>query len=467
MDAIKVTKMPAGPVSIAFLGVAFARVWLTLVFIEPSTGVAAPPLSHEMFDVGYVALSLACALGARRIVVLSQSKGWYIAALLAMLLASTVWICSVSLALPAVVGHAAACIGGAAYGVFLLLNAEAFAGLGILRVVLYLSGSRVLASIMTFFLGEGGLLRTGAALLILPCIAVWLVYVSYRSLDEVDRQRSSYPKYSFPWKLIALVGVFSFAYGLRQASLVAGAGQHSSLSTALVMGAVFLAAYLFSDKIDVAHLCRLPLPIMLCGLLLIPAEGVFGLVASSYLVSIAYTLMTFLVSILLYDMAKHTGVSIVPLMGAANAMQAFVVLGNITAQSITSIPDTSIGKIITSVLVVTALAISFFLLFSERELASRWGIHVLEGASLGEEAKTAAMLSHRCDELVKTYKLTAREEEVLHELAQGKSNYAIAQDLLIAPGTLKAHTRHIYEKMGIHTRSELNLFLNIEEGSTL
>lgn len=73
----------------------------------------------------------------------------------------------------------------------------------------------------------------------------------------------------------------------------------------------------------------------------------------------------------------------------------------------------------------------------------------------------AAARSQRCDELVKRYALTAREEEVLHELAQLKDSQTIARDLIIAPGTLKAHMRHIYEKMDIHTRAELNELLGI------
>ena len=361
--------MPLGPISIVFLGVAFARVWLTLVFVEPSGGVAVGPLSHDVFDLGYVLLSLACALLARRIVPLSQRRAWYLVTLAGMLVASAVWIASNLWDVPAAVCMISAFVGGAAYGAFLLLNAEAFAGVSILRIVLYLSGSRVLASLITFLLGDCGVLRTSMVLLAFPCIAVWLVNASYRSLAEVDRQRRSYPIFSYPWKLVALVGVFSFAYGLRQAALVAGAGQHSSFSTALVMGAVFLSAYLFSEKIDIAHVCRLPLPLMLCGLLLIPAEGVFGQVVSSYLVSGAYTLMTFAVSILLYDMAKHTGVSIVPLMGGINAMQAFVVLGKYIAKGIEStVMDVLLADVLTTVLVIAALAASFALLYSEREL---------------------------------------------------------------------------------------------------
>ena len=116
-------------------------------------------------------------------------------------------------------------------------------------------------------------------------------------------------------------------YGLRSESLAAGAGRHASLSTALVAAAVFVAASFFPPRFDVARLCRAPLPVILCGVLLLPVEGIVGQVVSSYLVSAGFTLTTLLVSILLYDMSKRTGVAIVPLMAAKSATQVFVLAG--------------------------------------------------------------------------------------------------------------------------------------------
>lgn len=50
--------------------------------------------------------------------------------------------------------------------------------------------------------------------------------------------------------------------------------------------------------------------------------------------------------------------------------------------------------------------------------------------------------------------LTGREEDVLHLLAQGLSNPAIAEELVIAVGTVKAHTHRIYSKLGVTNRVE-------------
>lgn len=51
--------------------------------------------------------------------------------------------------------------------------------------------------------------------------------------------------------------------------------------------------------------------------------------------------------------------------------------------------------------------------------------------------------------------LTPRELEVLDELAKGSSNRQIAHRLFISESTVKVHLRHIYEKFGVRTRTEL------------
>jgi len=51
--------------------------------------------------------------------------------------------------------------------------------------------------------------------------------------------------------------------------------------------------------------------------------------------------------------------------------------------------------------------------------------------------------------------LSPREREVYELLTQGRSNKDIARSLFISESTTKVHVRHIYEKLGVHTRAEL------------
>ena len=50
--------------------------------------------------------------------------------------------------------------------------------------------------------------------------------------------------------------------------------------------------------------------------------------------------------------------------------------------------------------------------------------------------------------------LTAREQEVLQELAKGASNKVIARELKLAESTVKLHIHHIISKLGVSNRTE-------------
>ncbi|HEX7280352.1 MAG TPA: LuxR C-terminal-related transcriptional regulator [Solirubrobacterales bacterium] len=55
-------------------------------------------------------------------------------------------------------------------------------------------------------------------------------------------------------------------------------------------------------------------------------------------------------------------------------------------------------------------------------------------------------------EALRALGLTSRQAEVLHLLAQGRSTAQIAADLFISPQTVRKHLKHIYERLGVHTR---------------
>ena len=60
--------------------------------------------------------------------------------------------------------------------------------------------------------------------------------------------------------------------------------------------------------------------------------------------------------------------------------------------------------------------------------------------------------------------LTAREREVLNLLARGNTNREIAEQLFITNKTVKNHLSRIYEKIGVHSRSEaIALWLGVSD----
>jgi two-component system nitrate/nitrite response regulator NarL len=49
--------------------------------------------------------------------------------------------------------------------------------------------------------------------------------------------------------------------------------------------------------------------------------------------------------------------------------------------------------------------------------------------------------------------LTTREQIVLELMAQGLMMPAIAQHLHVSPSTVKSHTQHLFEKLGVNERA--------------
>jgi len=73
---------------------------------------------------------------------------------------------------------------------------------------------------------------------------------------------------------------------------------------------------------------------------------------------------------------------------------------------------------------------------------------VLEGGTVLDPVVVAAMLDRpRADDLVEN--LTDRQREVLTLMAEGRSNAAIAAELVIEEKSVARHTSHIYGQLGI------------------
>jgi LuxR family maltose regulon positive regulatory protein len=84
-----------------------------------------------------------------------------------------------------------------------------------------------------------------------------------------------------------------------------------------------------------------------------------------------------------------------------------------------------------------------------------YAMHILAalGASEPEQSGVASEQPRdRIGALVEP--LTDREHEVLAMMAAGHTNPEIAETLVIATGTVKAHTASIYQKLNVHNRTE-------------
>lgn len=79
----------------------------------------------------------------------------------------------------------------------------------------------------------------------------------------------------------------------------------------------------------------------------------------------------------------------------------------------------------------------------------------LDGRREGERTSLEDVLGEKCRAVADRHGLTNREREILPYLAQGYSLPYIRNELYIAQSTIDTHVRHIYQKLGIHSREEL------------
>lgn len=444
-----------------------ARAWATLTFTGSGAAVLAEvPWSfdpHLTFDVAYIAVSLLLVLCFRRFIPLNENRTVRAVAVAGMTAASLCcvaawWLPEASF--PLIVGGSLAA--GVGYGLFLLLAAEVLATFSLLRIFLFLSAAMLLGTVITFFCQAMTGAAAQAALVGLPLLAALYLRNAFAHVPAPDRPKRGVPKFSYPWKLFALYGLYAFAYGMRANQLTAGAGQHSSVSTFVLTAVLFLTAYFASKRFNVGLLYRSPVVLMVCGFLLVPAESLLGSAASSWLIALSFSLMSFLVMFLLYDIAKRLGVAIVAFMAVKNAEQLFQMLGGAATDGLglLGLPAATEQMVVTGIVSVLILAATV-LLFSEKELASKWGVGILEQGGLVERSAEEERTAERVDELSRACRLSPREQEVLALLAAGKTGRQVQQELFIAEGTFKAHTRHIYEKAGVNSRKELFEMLGI------
>lgn len=342
-------------------------------------------------------------------------------------------------------------VGAAGSALAILQWAELQGCLNPFRLAIYISGAFCLGTL----LGWIALGTSGAQLLCLlvlaPIISCATLRSSFIGIPQEDLPEPGKKKVRLPWKIILLFGIYEFAFGFSQE-----VSQHSTESFTLgmlsVSLALFVAVYFFSHKFDFAQSFRAPFILLACGFLSTFLAVLPGNFLSDLLVSAGYSLIFLLLTMLLCDISHQYRVSAAFLCGIEQLIMYTKVFGHATANALGGAHATSTtiqGVSIALVLLVMLVSLVFV---SQKEY-SRWLAsfsrnknEVLQVGVSREEAVT---------HLENHYALSPREKEVFRLMAQEKSAADIENELCIANGTLKSHTRRIYQKMDVHAKSDL------------
>lgn len=287
--------------------------------------------------------------------------------------------------------------------------------------------------------------------------------------------------WSFPWRPVILMALFSFAFSLVIHYDVAT--QPLNELGRLAVALAVLAGVVFAfDRMDVGLLYKVAPALMVTGLLL--SSSGEAPQASSLLAGLGYYGFTLFAYMMLSEISYRFGASSEWLFGVTQSVCLVCTIpGSALGHALlvdAALPAGWTPQIVFGSAVV-ALALFGMLLMTERVSVSTWGVRARRNSSAssvgddgadgrsplpdggGEGGWSAGVTGlgyaeeriARCALVARRYGLTHREEEVLSLVAQGLTFQQVEADLCIAHGTLRVHVQHIYAKMDVHSYDEM------------
>lgn len=439
--------LPGG--SPAFVGMGTLLAWIALLqsMAQTNDRVVFGTVTLAV-DLGSAPIFLLFLTLARRLTPLMKKRVPLIASAVAMLIANV--IIAVTYATPDTpkpLVVAGLVIAGAGSAAPLLYWWEIYGVLNPIKVAAYYAGSWVLREVLVLAL----IGYTGAHLIIatfvLPLVALLMLSASTARLRRESLvPRVAYGTTSFPWKPMVLVALYAFAYGCGTWLLFYKDDVFMHVGI-LLPALIVCASVLFASKhFNFTLVYRVILPVAIAGLLalLVVQPATIGVV--TIFVRASYAAVFIYVSVLLCNLSRRYSISAVWLFSLFNITHiAFLGMGTLLFNALPSLAI--LGVCIVCVVFVT------FIIISEPSLDSNWRIVLTsKGSDLGEQARVQLVV----DALAQKHGLSARQSEILLLLAQGNLPRSIGHTLSISPGTVKAHIQHIYKKLGIHSKEELD-----------
>lgn len=264
------------------------------------------------------------------------------------------------------------------------------------------------------------------------------------------------------WHPVLGTAILCFMGGLMlqisgQQDLPLGEFQQTSLwASGVAILCLLVPAFVVRKPLNLMRFYSVALPLSAAGFLLLPliwnaAGGIVNAFAQ-----VGAMVASLILWCMLADVAHRTRLSPVLLFAlallATNIAQlAGTLVGVVNAANIHQGDLTLTAVALVSVYLLLMAAIVLFR--SKSVPPTAVSAFAGDGAEMVESHE--AVLSRRCTELAARYGFTPRENDIFLLLAQGHTMPAIAERLFVSENTVKSHVKRIYQKLDIHSRSEL------------
>lgn len=262
-----------------------------------------------------------------------------------------------------------------------------------------------------------------------------------------------------PWTRVICDGLFLYGvamacFGQMQAALpnatLSTPGSLAQLAAALVACALTLACVRRLGGRSEATAYRVAFAIAMAGCLLplaLPQGG-----ATSMAVMLAgETTMLVIISSLLFEFAHRSPHNAVRILGLGIASK---VCGDVLARALIEVVrglGVSAGTGWWTFLFALCIIAEYAFVLTESSVQG-----IISGVEADPVSTTGTTaLAEASRTLAAKGGLTPREAEVLAQLLHGRSSRRIQEELFISESTANTHIRHIYAKLGVHSRQEL------------
>ena len=442
-------------IPLAMMGSALIRTWVRCATPHfpsgPVGGAALPGLpaitTDNVFDVVCAITALALAFAARSIAPSFRQPRLTGACTAAMSIASVALGFAAMLDIPWLFAPIAL-VAGVGFMTMSLTWAELYLSFNPIRMILYYCSAQALSNVFIFALDGYGEPHIFGVLATLPLPSLWALRISVRALRPDDAPLVNQAARPFPWKPAAFVAIYALAYSIAESSSGVLAG-YPGLFLYLVPPLLFLIGVIFEPRrFSLRTIYLIVCPVMMCALLLPVAIPSLPQGVSAALISLGYNTSGILGVLILGSISYRLGISALWLLGITRACTySGVFLGAFFHQTFGAVGGGFSPTL--SILLAVCVVVSSTMLLTEKGVNANW--------RMSPHGQVDAIARAR-----DLYGLTAREEEILCLLAQKKTVPTIATDMFLAQGTVKAHVQHIYQKMGIHSRKELEATLHVK-----
>ncbi len=352
----------------------------------------------------------------------------------------------------------------------------------------YVSGALTYATMEALpnQMGQGLALAAPLVETLLYTLAIANEPISIALVGNESRSiRTTYPNNlvpDLPWRAVAIVAACNFAAGVNRI--------HTGVSDDMVaMGLagmlIAVVSWAFARKHSMYQVYRVFVPMMMAGLFTGVLLGQGNRLAQVG-INVAYAFSGAVLMLYVCDAARRFGGSAIGMYAMCQlAVRPTFYMGSV-AGSVAATHTSPWGMdysafLYAAMLTLMAVTLLFWLSDGRHTVqekvpcdnATPGSAACEDTANLSAGGKNETdsfqgvhelmekIVARRCAALISEYRLSKREGEVLELLAWGASSKRIEEQLCVSGSTAKTHIRHIYAKMGIHSRDELDKLVNL------